>query len=197
MIVKAKSEDFIWLIVGIFWVIAQIAGAAAKKKQKAAAESGDGQENERPVDPLSDFLRKIAGTQEFRIEPPELDEEPEEENFQTAWKPGEIEALPDIQPLHRIARTQSGMYPAAPNLNPSERAEVDIRPKMTAFRSSLRPIKQPSMNLNFAESAASGASAGIGSILKPADKAALRRAMLGHILLGKPKALQTSPFGNE
>ena len=26
-----KAEGLIWLIVGVFWVIAQIAGAAAKK----------------------------------------------------------------------------------------------------------------------------------------------------------------------
>jgi len=195
MIVKAESGGFIWLIVGVFWVIAQIAGAAAKKKRQEAAGETAAPEEGRPVDPFAELLRKIAGAQEFRVEPPEFEEMPEEDlsaAFQTPWKAGEIE--PAHQPLQRPPQTQGGLYPAAVNLNPSEKPQVDIQPKMSSFRSSLSPIKQPSMNFSFTgaspETRSRGASSGIRSILHPADKTSLRRAMLGHILLGKPKALE-------
>jgi len=203
MIVKAESEGFIWLIVGAFWVIAQIAGAAAKKKRQSAAEEA-GSEESRPADPFAELLRKIAGAQEFRVEPPDVEEEPCEDlsaAFRSPWMPGEIESLPDLQPLQRAAQTQGGLYPAAVNLNPSEKPQVDIQPKMSTFRSSLSPIKQPSMNFSFtgpsSETRSRGDSSGLRSILHPADKTSLRRAMLGHILLGKPKALQPSGFGHE
>lgn len=177
-----KAEGFIWLIVGVFWVIAQIAGAAAKKN-RIPQDTGNG---DSPADPFADLLRKMAGTETFRVEPPDPVEYPEPEFIaQSPWQPGDIEALPDIEPL-RCA-------PPDPEwtIQPVKIQEPDIRPQMSAFRTSVPSVKMPAMALRFqsSETPVPGAS-GLEKILNPSDRKSLRRAMLSHIVFAPPKALE-------
>jgi hypothetical protein len=174
-IVKAEGPDFIWLIVGIFWVVAQIAGAAAKKKQQLSrplAESG-----EAPGDPLAELLRKMAGAQPFDVPKPEY-EEPMEE---PVWAPEESEPLPDLESLRREILSSG----------PVEVPEIAIRPAMSSFRNSVPSIKLPAMNLSFQGSETSvRKTPSLGKILNLSDKNSLRRAMLSHIIFSPPKALE-------
>jgi len=187
-----KAEGLIWLIVGVFWVIAQIAGAAAKKNQPRPPVSDNGEESVTSGGPIAELLRKMAGVQELRVEPAE---EPKETTFaptlsrqsgvrtKNPWKPGEIEALPDIKPLRRITSEP----PAPVIIQP----KIDVRLKMSAFRNSIPSIKLPAMNLSFQGSATSVQQVpNLGKILNPADKSSLRRAMLSHIIFSPPKALE-------
>jgi hypothetical protein len=184
-----KAEGFIWLVIGVFWIIVQIAGSAAKKKQPSPPLfSNDREEGRPPADPIAELLRKMTGIEEFRAEPPSFTEEPQKVPIVTRenpWSPGEIEKLPDIKPLRRAApiNETSAATPALPRL--------DIRPKMSAFRASVPIIKLPAMNLSFSGSETSVRQASaVGSILNPSDKNSLRRAMLSHIIFSPPKALE-------
>lgn len=185
-----KAEGFIWLVIGVFWVIAQIAGAAAKKKQPRPPLSNNQEDDRAPVaDPIAELLRKMAGIEEFRTEPPEFTEE-----YRTApvltrknpWNTGEIEKLPDIQPLRRDASINEVSALTEPAL-----PRIDIRPKMSAFRTSVPAMKLPAMNFSFHNPESSvRQSPALGSILNPSDKNSLRRAMLSHIIFSPPKALE-------
>lgn len=184
-----KAEGFIWLVIGVFWVIAQIAGAAAKKKQPRPPLSNNREEDGPPLaDPITELLRKMSGIEEFRAEPPAFTEEPPKVPVLTRenpWSPGEIEKLPDIKPLRRAApiTETSAATPALPR--------IDVRQKMSAFRTSVPTIKLPAMNLSFHGSETSVRKApAVGSILNPSDKNSLRRAMLSHIIFSPPKALE-------
>jgi hypothetical protein len=207
LVVRAEG-GIIWLVVGVFWVIAQIAGAAAKKNQPRPPPSDTGEENAPPADPIAELLRKMAGVQEFRIEPPKFVEEPEEPVFtpqpvrrsevrtKSPWEPGlsrrngmtadDIKALPDIEPLRREIRGQRKTPPDPAPVQP----RIDAHLKMSAFRNSVPTIKLPSLNLSFQGSATSIQNApDLGKILSSSDKSSLRRAMLSHIIFSPPKAL--------
>jgi hypothetical protein len=182
-----KAEGLIWLIVGVFWVIAQIAGAAAKKNQPRPPLSDKGETGEAPADPFTELLRKMAGVEEVRVDPPVLrPEEPLKPTLtrtKNHWKPGEIERLPDIKPLRRVTDITPSPAPVLP--------KIDVRPKMSAFRNSIPSIKLPAMNLSFQGSATSiGNVPNLAKILNPADKNSLRKAMLSHIIFSPPKALE-------
>jgi hypothetical protein len=179
-VVKAEMDGVIYLIIGVFWVVAQIAGAAAKKKQPP--RSGTDEEREPPIDPITELLRKMAGVQPVEVPQPEY-KKPEEEAL---WTPDEIEKLPDIQPLRREPQSNEIIH-----LPPAEVIEMDFRPKMSAFRSSVPSIKLPAMNMSFQGSATSVRKAPeLGSILNPSDRRSIRRAMLSHIIFSKPKAFE-------
>jgi hypothetical protein len=181
-LVKAEAEGVIWLIVGVFWVIAQIAGAAAKKNQSLRPPVSDDEPGKQSGDPFAELLRKMAGAEQFRVEPPEYEESAEE----TPWKPGEIEKLPDIEPLRRETTSRTEIHPA-----PIEVPKIDIRPKMSAFRNSVPSIKLPTMSLSFQTLEKSGGKfPAIGKIINPSDKGSLRRAMLSHIIFSPPKAME-------
>lgn len=188
-VVSADGGGFIWLIVGAFWIIAQISGAAAKKKQppRPSTEATDGQAG--PKDPLAELFRELAGTDHYRVEAPVFIEEeqpqPAVRPSASPWKPGEIEALPDIQPLRH--------EPPAPEpvAKPVVLPEPDIRPTMSAFRNSVPSIKLPAMNRSFQGSATAVQKAPeLGKILSRSDRSSLRRAMLGQIIFSPPKALE-------
>ena len=77
-VVQAGAEELIWIVVGVFWVIAQIAGGAAKKK-RTPPRPVSGDENHEPSvpsrvegaeDPFANLMRKLAGVQEFKIPTP-------------------------------------------------------------------------------------------------------------------------------
>ncbi len=176
----------VWLIVGVFWVIAQIAGAAAKKNQTRPPRPDAGEEQTPPADPIAELLRKMAGVEEFRVEPPAPVEAQEQEPVfvrESPWKPGEIEALPDIKPLRRAAPEPPVPVAAQP--------EAAVRPKMSAFRNNILSIKLPAMNLSFHGSETSVRKApNLGSVLSLSDKTSLRRAMLSHVIFSPPKALE-------
>jgi hypothetical protein len=185
-----KAEGFIWLVIGVFWVIAQIAGAAAKKKQPHPPLSNNREEDGPPLaDPITELLRKMSGIEEFRTESPSFTEEPQKVPVVTRenpWSPGEIEKLPDIKPLRRAAPITEVSATAEPAL-----PRIDVRQKMSAFRTSVPTIKLPAMNLSFHGSETSVRKApAVGSILNPSDKNSLRRAMLSHIIFSPPKALE-------
>ncbi len=184
-IVKAGAEGLIWLVVGIFWVIAQIAGGAAKKKMPQQPLSENEEEGEAPVDPFAELMRKLAGVQEFNIPaPPEPVELPD-----AAWDPDEIDALPDIQPLQDIQPLPLEILP--PVMASSKLEEVDIRPTMRSFRNTLPAMRLPSMRLNFQPLEKSdGKVPTLGKTLNPDDRQSVRRAMLSHIIFSPPKALE-------
>lgn len=171
---------FIWLIVGVFWVIAQIAGAAAKKNQPLhRPPAADNETGEATDDPFAELLRKMADVEQFVVKPPESGKP-----NGNPWKPGDIEALPDIKPLRKEIRPESAPKPVTI-------PEIDIRPKMSAFRSSVPTIKLPTMNLNFRDSGSSvKKSPKIGKILNISDRGSLRHAMISNIIFSPPKAFE-------
>ena len=195
----AAMEDLIWLIVGALWLVAQLAGSAAKKKRQEATENKPPAQKTAGDDPLANLLKQLTGAaggeEEFQFEEEEEEFIPEpikpviaKPVFvpQNPWKRGEIEKLPDIQPLRRET--------PPPSQTPIEIPEIDmpvIRPKMSAFRSSIPTIKLPVMNLNFL-SANTGdkRTSAAEKLIDPANRPALRRAMLSHIILSKPKAFE-------
>ncbi|MBC8207506.1 MAG: hypothetical protein ISR85_03015 [Kiritimatiellales bacterium] len=165
------------LIVGLVWVIAQIAGAAAKKKTASQSRPqprrNAGETEESPalsgVDGFADLMRQISGTQEIKIPP-----RPE---------PDEIKPQPAMQPVRQTA--------PAPMTKSDNVAAVDIRPTLSAFRTAMPAMKLPAMNLSFRTSEKSGSGLPrVGKIINPADRQTLRRAVLGHIILGKPRAME-------
>ena len=197
----------IWLVVGVFWVIAQIAGAAAKKNQPRPPPADASEEPEPSVDPFAELLRKMAGVEEFRVEPPKFIEEPAEKTFtpqpvrrsevrtksprepspsrRNGMTADAIEALPDIEPLRReiMGQRETPLSPVQPR--------IDAHLKMSAFRNSVPSIKLPTLNLSFQGSATSIQNApNLGKILSPSDKSSLRRAMLSHIIFSPPKAME-------
>ena len=74
MLAAIDLDSLFPLLIGLIWVIAQIAGAGAKKKKKAAPRPSpvrrpDGETSE---DPFADFMRRLGGVQEFELpRPPE------------------------------------------------------------------------------------------------------------------------------
>ena len=200
-VVKADAEFVIWLIVGLFWVVAQIAGSAGKKKAPPRPQSEGGEEPPpRPEDPFAELVRKLSGVQEFKIpKPPEPKEiyrpkparKPDVAN-QYGLTADEVEALPEINPLKRAA-PPSAPVPAA---MPVEVPDVDIRPTMSSFRNTLPAMKLPAMRLHFQcaphhdRDVDSGKDAGRIERLELKGRRNLRRAMLNHIIFSKPKALE-------
>lgn len=191
-IVQAEAGGFIWLIVGAFWVVAQIAGAAAKKNQPRVPLSGTGEARKMPEDPIAELLRKMAGVEEFRVEPPEFAGETEAETAfaretpavsrRNGMKADEIEKLPDIKPFQRATPNPPPPVPILP--------QIAVHPKMSTFRQSVPTIKLPAMNLSFHGSETSVRKVpNLGEILNPSDKNSIRRAMLSHIIFSPPKAL--------
>ncbi len=191
-VVQAGAEELIWIVVGVFWVIAQIAGGAAKKK-RTPPRPVSGDENHEPSvpsrvegaeDPFANLMRKLAGVQEFKIPtPPEPVEMP--------VKAARSERLAPPKTSKSISRATPPAEPhrAEPAI---EVAEVDIRPTMSSFRSAMPVMKLPAMKLSFQPSGKSSGNVPIlGKIINPADKQTLRRAMLSHIVLGKPRGLES------
>ncbi len=180
-IIKAGAEEFIWIVVGIFWVIAQIAGGAAKKKMNPRLATEEENGGEAPVDPFAELMRKLVGVQEINSPaPPKPVEIPIKAARSERFAPPETskpidEATPPAEPNRAEPVTQV--------------AEVDIRPTMNAFKTAMPSMKFPSMSLNFQGSEKSTGNAPIlGKIIDPADKSTLRRAMLSHIIFSPPKA---------
>ncbi len=177
--VQAGAEEFIWIVVGIFWVIAQVAGGALKKKMPAArpVTDEDGEPEENPpvlshVEGLTDLMRKLGVAQEIKAPAPQKPAAP---------RKGEMHLAPT--PAKKTTPT-----PKAPVI--AEIAEVDIRPTMNSFKSAMPSMKLPSMKMSFQPSEKSARNVpSLGSIINPRDKSTLRRAMLSHIVLGKPRGL--------
>ncbi len=184
-VVQAGAEELIWIVVGLFWVIAQIAGAAAKKKTAPPRPVTD-EEGEPAEDPFAELMRKLSGVQEIKIpQPPEpqwVEETP------APVRKSEMHLPPTRQPRNELRSATR-----EPVVMPAAAAEVDVRPKMSAFRNALPAMKHPSMNLRINKPSYAEASAGkqgLGSELQLQDKKSLRRAMLSHIIFSPPKALQ-------
>ena len=208
-VVKAGAEELIWVVVGIFWVIAQIAGGAAKKKKAPPLRQSP--QGEPEGDSFSDLMRKLSGVQEFKIpEPPEPVEQaagavspPRSHPVQNAVRTPHLRKKPPVQKSTPVVDLSSVALAKEEEI---ERiAEVDIRPTMSAFRNTLPSMKLPSMKMSFqtsdprySESAFGDAErpkstrsvSKIGKIINPSDKQSLRRAMLSHIIFSPPKALE-------
>jgi hypothetical protein len=220
-IVKAAAEDLIWIVVGLFWVIAQIAGAAAKKRQPPRPRPAGQPDELPPDDPFADLIRRLSGaekTEAPRFEEPPDEEEEDEPSFLWDPRPAPVpQAKPDtsrytrmpedIEPMQETASIpeadvtpirQAASIPD-PHSTMEELSKKDVRPKMRHFSNRLPSFNLPSipsMNLtidvpSYTE-AASGRQ-GIGRELHLKDRKALRRAMLSHIIFSKPKALEREP----
>jgi len=177
-IIKAEAGGLIWVVVGVFWVIAQIAGAAAKKNQPPRPVESDDRPGETPGDPFAELLRKMAGAQTFELPQPEYEEEQEEALAAT-------ERMPDIEPLRRETMGQTDMPP-----DPVELTKIAIHPAQRTFRNTLPAMKLPAMTLRFQPLEKTGRNVpNLGNVINPADKSTLRRAMLSHIIFSPPKAL--------
>lgn len=168
------------LIVGVFWVVAQLVGAAAKKKTPPPRPSHD--EPAEDKDPLADLMRKLGGAQEFKIpEPPE--------------PAPAADAMPSLR-SHKTESTAKTPQPQKtsplPALKPVKIEDIqkpDFRPSMKSFKTVMPSMKLPAMNLSFRGAEPAGGRPEVGKIIDPADRNTLRRAMLGHIILEKPKGL--------
>ncbi len=180
-IAKFDIDALLPLIIGAIWIIAQIVGAAAKKKPPPARRPAptDGEPSE---DPFADLMRRLSGVQEFKIpEPPEPVDLPAET----------VSPLPQAVP---IAAAPTAAVPSLPPLAPKAES-VDMqamaaRPAMSSFKSAMPAMKLPAMTMGFQGLEKSGSKVPrIGKIIATADKQTLRRAVLGHIILGKPRGM--------
>ena len=188
-IAAINLDGILPLIIGLIWVIAQIAGAAAKKKTTPPGRPrqpwmDNGETEDAPAlggaDGFADLIRQLSGAQEVTAPTP-----PRPKNLpaQPLWEPDETEPQPIAQPV-----TQT-----APALKPEldKVAAVDIRPAMSSFKVAMPAMKLPAMNLSFRTSEKSGSGVPrVGKIINPADKQTLRRAVLGQIILGKPRSME-------
>ena len=167
MILAAFDLDaLIPLIVGIFWVVAQIAGAAAKKKPPTIQP----RRIDPDEDPFAEMMRNFRGAKEFDLPPPPRPE-PEPE----------LEIIPLPLPPEPVK---------VPEPEPVEMPEVNIRPTMSSFKTAMPSMKLPSMSLSIQGAGKSGSGASkAGSIIDPANKQTLRRAVLAHIILESPKGM--------
>lgn len=163
-------DALIPLIIGIFWVVAQLAGAAKKKAPPASPLK----ENREPEEyPLSDLMRRLGGVQEFKIP-----------------KPPKPEPVVDVAPLPQPPVQ-------VPEPEPVTVPDIDVRPTMSSFKTAMPSMKLPAMNLNFQTLEKSGSGfPKVGKIIDPTDKQTLRRAILGHIILGSPKGLPARNSGH-
>ncbi|QHI70740.1 hypothetical protein [Tichowtungia aerotolerans] len=191
-IADINLDALIPLIIGAFWIIAQIAGAAAKKKgAPPRPRAADHENNE---DPFAELMRRLGGVQEFKIPtPPEPIDLPDEH----PWKPGDIEALPDMTRKTPATAKTIQKTPPVTDVKPIEVPAMDLRPSMRSFRTAMPAMKLPAMSLSVQRSERSiGTVPTIGKIINPDDRRTLRRAMLGHIILGKPRGLNSWSGGN-
>lgn len=207
--IKASTEGLIWLVVGIFWIIAQIFQSAAQKKQKEQQrrETEEARDDElagaKPgaAESFAELVRRLSGEQEPLVQPPEwIEVEEEEEDHlhpeepvqavrsEAAWSRREIDQLPDIKPVRRAPAPP----PSPHRTNPPEDAAQHLRPKLSDFRTSTPIIKLPSMILRMSSPTLATVSSDRSHSATAPDlrrKRVLRRAMLGHVILGKPRAL--------
>ena len=176
-IVKAGAEELIWIVVGIFWVIAQIAGGATKKKMTPPPRPMDTDGQEEPpalsdAEGFADLMRKLSGVQEIKAPTP----------------PKPIKQTVDATSPSRSVPAQDATRTS--HLRSKEIAEVDIRPTMSSFKTAMPAMKLPAMNLSFQPTEKSGSFfPKVGKIIDPSNKQSLRHAMLSHIILGKPRAM--------
>jgi hypothetical protein len=180
-IAKIDLDGLFPLIIGLIWVIAQVAGAAAKKKNAAPRPAPmRTDDNDSVEDPLADLMRKLGAGQEFKIPTPP---KPQEIQVERPLNTDDIEALPDVKP---IQRKEVIPLPESIQVPPQ-----DAHPTMSSFKSAMPAIKIPAMKLSLQASKKSGSGISkVGKIINPSDKQTLRRAILGQIILGKPKALE-------
>ena len=207
----AGPDVFIMFIIGAFWVIAQIAGAAAKKKQARPLSSDDDDLRTNPPDPFADLMRTLASKQEFQqTTAPEFTETPEPEELIEPYRPWEKTAVADMPaPALRVAPPVPPIplrmpleppvvphTPPEPTPPPSKESPIDlggihISPSMTAFRNSLPAMRLPTLRQHFQRMETAGTSTPIlQSLINPSDPKTLRRAMLSHIIFSPPKALE-------
>jgi hypothetical protein len=177
LMAKFNIDALIPLLIGAFWIISQIVAAVAKKKAPPSRrpETGDGKAA--GEDPFADLMRKLSGVQEFKIpEPPKP-----KVKAASPWQPDDIESLPDMKPIRQTA----------PVPEPVEVPAVVSIQAMGSFKSAMPSMKLPAMTLSFRglENRDSGVPR-VGRIIDPSDKTTIRRAILGHIILGKPKAME-------
>ena len=190
-IVQAGAEELIWIVVGVFWVIAQIAGGAAKKKmapsQPPSENEGGGKTPEDPpvlsnVEGFADLMRKLSGVQEIKASP-------HSSSPVDAVSPTRSHPVQNAVRTPHLQKEKPTPIPKAPPVGAI--AEVDVRPTMSSFRNIMPAMKLPSMKMSFQTSEKSnGISPMLGNIINPADKQMLRRAMLSHIIFSPPKALE-------
>ena len=189
-VVKAGGDFVVMLIVGLFWVIAQIASAASKKKPAPPSPDFD-EEDSVAEDPFADLMRKLSGAQELKTPPspnsPPIKEKPAEP-LEPLWSAEERNDPPKPQPAVVTAKPTKPAEQVEP---PAEIAATNIQPSMEAFRSSMQSIKMPTMDLNFQTSEETGGKIPMfGKIIDPTDRQSVRRAMLSHIIFSKPKAME-------
>lgn len=183
-----QADGLLWLIIGVFWVIAQIAGGA-KKNQRRRPPTVPG-ESPGPVveDPLTEILRKLSGDQP--IDEPQLEEvvpsAPPPPASKSAWTPQQLNELPDR--VHRLDIPVE-QHP----IESFDLPFMDARPTMKAFRSASASFKQPSMNLSDGRSNQKSKTVPMhGKLPGLKNKQELRRAMIYNIILSPPKALEKS-----
>ena len=186
-IAKFNIDSLIPVIIGLIWVVAQLAGAVAKKK-KTQPRITD--EEKSPTDPFAELMRKLSGVQEFKIPAPPEPEKRLAQALPTAPAPLKTQD-------EKKTQTMQKKVPA------SLVSIVNIQPPTSSFQSAMPSMKLPSMSFQSLPSL-SGASAKKGGglpsklekIINPSDKQTLRRAILGHIVLGNPRGMDEWNGGN-
>ncbi len=186
-IAKIDLDSLFPLIIGAIWIIAQVLSAAARKKPaRPAGPDRPAPAGETGEDPFAELMRKLGGVQEFKIpDPPEPADLPEPAE---AVSPPIPQPIRTAAPVSRFAADQD--MANAPQRPSAEAPAAAVRPTMNAFRTAMPSMKLPAMNLSFQTSEKQGTGLPrVGKIINPADKQTLRRAVLGHIILGKPRGM--------
>ncbi len=205
--VRAGAEDLIWLVVGLFWAIAQFAGAAAKKKAAERRRSRPAEEQEKPPlarDRFAELMSEITGAQTFDVPEPEAVAEELPADHPVRRITPAAETSPDIVSMRQAAAIEgSNVKPIDrkakiedASVRPIEEVETHVRPRMSSFRRGIPSIRLPSIpsmnrtiDVPSYTEAASGTQ-GIGKELHLKNRKALRRAILSHIIFSPPKALE-------
>lgn len=202
MILAAIDFDvLIPLFIAGFWVVAQIMGAVNKTKPPPSKSRPSGESENK--DPLAELMRKLSGAEEIKPAPVPRQDVPRPTQQRAAKQPAAPEPVANNVNLRNQYRprpqTIQEVTTEAPPLQvvtppppkPINMQEVEAHPTMRSFKAAAPSMKLPAMNLSFRTSEKSGAGVPrVGKIIQRGDKQALRRAVIGQIVLGKPKGLR-------
>ena len=187
-------EALIPLFIAGFWIVAQILGAVNKKKSPPTKSRPAG--GPAKSDPMSELMSKLNQIQDIkqpsapattkRVQPARPAQQ------LAARKPGsDTVSLSRTQQEPTPAIQQSVRRAAIAPQKPIALPDMDANPTMRSFKSSMPSMKLPTMNLRVQTSKNSRSGVPrIGKIIQRGDKQALRRAVIGQVVLGKPKAFQ-------
>ncbi len=184
MKINVGSEELVWVIVAIFWGIAKIVSAAAKKKRSERPHTDASSDTSN--DPIAEQLRKLLGGQDIQVSESTYREIPK-------VPPKNPLESDDVEVLPGMCKSIDPQPAISPEKIPEKVSEFDFRPTMSQFRRGIPSIKLPIMTTTEMPNAIQRrkkTKSSLAQLIDPANRKSIRRAMLSHILFSPPKAME-------